>query len=277
MFGDFPLSQKIIVITGGASGIGLSLAKLALDSNARVSIADLKPTLDSTRLADHDGIRFIKCDVSRWDDLTSIIHFSKAEFGDVPDIFVANAGVSETEENSFWDDNDDGRYSALDINLYHPIKLTRLAIRALLGRRKKGVVVITASIAGLHGHFTTPLYSAGKHGLIGLIKSLAAAEDEAGVKVVGICPGPVRTPLMATVENRLSGTDERPTLLEPEEIAGRMKELIEQGNYHGGMALGVYRPGHAEVVADGSISALEDMCPPDVMAVRKIISEERDI
>lgn len=82
---------------------------------------------------------------------------------------------------------------------------------------------------------------------------------------------------MTTVENKLSGTDESLTLLEPKEVVERMKELIEQGKYHGGVALGVYRPRHTEVVADGSTSALEAMCPPDFMAVRKIIVAERDI
>lgn len=60
-------------------------------------IADLRPTADSTRLAkDHDRVRFIKCDVSRWEELLAIIHLSEKEFGDVPDIYVANAGVPET-------------------------------------------------------------------------------------------------------------------------------------------------------------------------------------
>lgn len=75
------------------------------------------------------------------------------------------------------------------MNLAHPIKLSRIAIRVLSSRGKKGVVVVTSSVAGLNGHFSTPLYSASKHGTIGLIKSLALAETEANVKVVGVCPG----------------------------------------------------------------------------------------
>lgn len=95
----------------------------------------------------------------------------------------------DKEWSSFWGDRETERYAELDINLAHPIKLTRIAIRACLGKNKKGVVIITSSIAGVYGHFATALYVASKHGTIGLIKSLAKAEDEAQVKVVGICPG----------------------------------------------------------------------------------------
>jgi NAD(P)-dependent dehydrogenase (short-subunit alcohol dehydrogenase family) len=77
----------------------------------------------------------------------------------------------------------------LEVNLAHPIKLSRIAIQTLYDHGKKGVVVVTSSVAGLNGHFSTPLYVASKHGTIGLIKSLALAEEEANVKVVGVCPG----------------------------------------------------------------------------------------
>lgn len=77
-------------------GIGFALAKLALASNAKVIIADLEPSPSSARLVDnHENARFIKCDVRRWGDLASIMPFSEKEFGDVTDIFAANAGVPE--------------------------------------------------------------------------------------------------------------------------------------------------------------------------------------
>lgn len=84
------------------------------------------------------------------------------------------------------------------------MKLTRIAIRSLQSKNKKGVVAITASIAGLHGHFSTPLYVASKHGTIGFIKSMAQAERELGVKVVGVCPGyvPFQVMLIRTFERR---------------------------------------------------------------------------
>lgn len=181
-----------------------------MSSGARVIIADLKLSRESEQLAQsNSNVSFYKCNVANWKDLEGLIPHSESTFGDVPDVYAANAGIGESvskERNykgisglltlvlgqmasSFWNDREQDRYATLDVNLAHPIKLSRIALRALWNRDKKGVVVITSSVAGMYGHFSTPLYSASKHGTIGLIKSLAAAESEVNVKVVGVCPG----------------------------------------------------------------------------------------
>ncbi|CAI6088218.1 hypothetical protein V2G26_018694 [Clonostachys chloroleuca] len=276
MLGDFPLAGKIVVITGGASGIGLAFTKLALTSGAKVIIADLVLSPPAELLISEDpNARFIRCDVGKWNDLESLIPFSQKEFGDVPDVYAANAGVGEPAWSSFWGDRETERYAQLDINLGHPIKLTRIAIRACLGRNKKGVVIITSSIAGVNGHFATALYVASKHGTIGFIKSLAKAETEAQVKVVGICPGLVETPLLQKIMESQNKDEPGVVLIKPSEIADRMKDLVEKGTYRGGIALAVSAPGDATIVADGSTSALEDLLPSDLNVMREIIAAER--
>ncbi|CAH0022399.1 unnamed protein product [Clonostachys rhizophaga] len=276
MLGDFPLAGKIVVITGGASGIGLAFTELALTSRAKVIIADLVLSHAAELLiSDDHNARFIRCDVGKWSDLESLIPFSQKEFGDVPDVYAANAGVGEPAWSSFWGDRETERYAQLDINLGHPIKLTRIAIRACLGRNKKGVVIITSSIAGVNGHFATALYVASKHGTIGFIKSLAKAETEAQVKVVGICPGLVETPLLQNIMESQNKDEPDVVLIKPSEIADRMKDLVEKGTYRGGIALAVSAPGDATVVADGSTSALEDLLPSDLNVMREIIAAER--
>ena len=69
------------------------------------------------------------------------------------------------------------------------MKLSRIAIRALLGKNKKGVVLITASLAGFQGTFSAPLYCATKHAIIGFVRSLAELERLEGIKVVCVAPG----------------------------------------------------------------------------------------
>lgn len=82
----------------------------------------------------------------------------------------------------------------MEINVNHPIKLTRIAMRALLGRDKKGVVLMIASVAGLVGFYDSPLYGATKHAIVGFVKAMAEADALEGVKVVAICPGCVPVP-----------------------------------------------------------------------------------
>jgi NAD(P)-dependent dehydrogenase (short-subunit alcohol dehydrogenase family) len=93
------------------------------------------------------------------------------------------------EQTGFWGDEEHEAYALLNINLGHPIKLTRIAIRTFVKHQKRGVVLVTSSIAGTNGHLGTPLYVASKHGTLGFVKSLAKMEDLADIKVVAICPG----------------------------------------------------------------------------------------
>jgi NAD(P)-dependent dehydrogenase (short-subunit alcohol dehydrogenase family) len=91
--------------------------------------------------------------------------------------------------SNFWDNTEEERYAEVDINVNHPIKLTRIAIQALLSKNKKGVVLITASIAGYRGVYSAPLYCATKHAIVGFVRSMAEADPLEGVKVVTIAPG----------------------------------------------------------------------------------------
>jgi NAD(P)-dependent dehydrogenase (short-subunit alcohol dehydrogenase family) len=98
-FPNFPLSNKIVAVTGGGSGINLSFAQLAVQAGAKVLIADLKLTADGdvfmkTMEAKKSAV-FLKCDVTKRGDLENLITVSGKEFGDVPDVYVAGAGVFE--------------------------------------------------------------------------------------------------------------------------------------------------------------------------------------
>jgi NAD(P)-dependent dehydrogenase (short-subunit alcohol dehydrogenase family) len=69
------------------------------------------------------------------------------------------------------------------------MKLSRIAIRTLLGKNKKGVILITASLAGFQGTFSAPLYCATKHAIVGFVRSLAELDRLEGIKVVCVAPG----------------------------------------------------------------------------------------
>ncbi|KAI9719761.1 MAG: hypothetical protein M1812_003249 [Candelaria pacifica] len=239
MFGDFPLNGKIAVITGAGSGINLAFARNASSQGAKVLIADLRLTTEAEDFVKGaKDVIFTKCDVTKWNDLDNLITVSKKEFGDVPDVYIAGAGVFEPPWSNFWDDNEKERYAEVDINVNHPIKLTRIAMRALLGKDKKGVVLIVASVAGLQGLYSTALYSATKHAMVGFTKSMAAADRLEGVKVVCICPGAVETPLWTDREDKMSQFSFRDMPSNtPEEVAKAMADLVQDGQYDGGTVL----------------------------------------
>ena len=123
---------------------------------------------------------FETCDVTSWKSLQNVISASKKAFGDVPDVYAPVAGVLDPSWSNFWDDNEDEFYKTVQINLNHPIKLTRLATRALLSAHKKGVVCLVASTAGIRGNFFLPLYAATKHGVVGFTKSVGQLGNSFG-------------------------------------------------------------------------------------------------
>jgi NAD(P)-dependent dehydrogenase (short-subunit alcohol dehydrogenase family) len=95
-FGAFPLANKIVVVTGGGSGINLAFVRHALSLEARVIVADLKLTDEAQELVHRSPhAAFQKCNVARWQDLEDLVGVATREFGDVPDVYVAGAGVFE--------------------------------------------------------------------------------------------------------------------------------------------------------------------------------------
>lgn len=176
-----------------AIGIGLAFCSQCLSRGAKIIIAglDISPEAQDLLNKYENAARFVQCDVAKWPDLQNLPTLSKKELGTVPDVWVANAGIYEPVWSNFWDDTEDdqGHYAAVSINVEHPIKLTRIAIRSLLSENKKGVVLCVSSLSGLRSKYGSVLYCATKHAIVGFVKGMGLAEELEGVKVVAICPG----------------------------------------------------------------------------------------
>jgi NAD(P)-dependent dehydrogenase (short-subunit alcohol dehydrogenase family) len=209
-------------------------------------IGDLKLTAEADEIIKKTGdgsVAFTQCDVSDWKALRRLITTSIEKFGEVPDIFCPCAGIFEPPWSNFWDDTEEasGTYKTMQINVDHPIRLTRLAFRALLGANKKGVVCLVSSGAGLTGNYLAALYCASKHAVVGLAKSLWQADESEGVKVVCICPGVVKTPLWEVREDtraKLFNYEQADKASNtPDEIAVSMLKMVEQGSYLGGTVM----------------------------------------
>jgi len=240
-FGDFPLRGKIAVVTGAGSGISLSFARFAVRHGARVVVADLKLTEDGENFLRGEGVAaaiFTKCDVSKRADLENLIEVSQKEFGDVPDVYIAGAGVFEPAWSNFWDDTEEDDYAELKINVTHPLKLSRIAIRALLGKNKKGVILIMTSLAGFQGTYSAPMYCASKHAIVGFVRSMAQLDALEGIKVCAVAPGLVQTPLWTDYPDKMKQfgyTEDNSTT--PDVVANVMMELVTDGKWAGGTIL----------------------------------------
>lgn len=133
---------------------------------------------------------FQQTDVSDWEQLEALFDVCEKELGDAPDIVIPGAGLYEPSTNTFWGDSDEtSHYKIFDINILHPIKTSRIAIRRLRAARKPGVIVHLSSITAQIPSVVNPLYSVSKQALSQFVRCMAPLEDLAGIRVVAVAPG----------------------------------------------------------------------------------------
>ncbi|KIV87597.1 hypothetical protein PV11_03131 [Exophiala sideris] len=282
--GDFPVKNKIVLVTGGGSGIGFTFARICHEKGARVIIGDLKLTQeakDYLASKDKSEIFHESCDVTSWKSLHNLITASVKTFGDVPDVYAPVAGVFDPSWSNFWDDTEDESYKTVAINLQHPVKLTRLAMKALASAEKPGVVCHVASTAGIRGNFFAPLYVVTKHGVVGITKSLAQADPEFGVRIVAVLPGTVKSPLWEDRDDHVMAAtkySER-KLMPPSTIAELMVKMVESKEYTGGTCV-LKTLTEERVVEEGWDKAAGKYDPSprpeaDLSHIREVIAAER--
>ncbi|KAK0278778.1 hypothetical protein LTR35_009043 [Friedmanniomyces endolithicus] len=285
---DFPVKDKIVVITGGGSGIAFALVKLCHSKGARVLVGDLKLTKEAEEYVSQTSghnVAFAECDVSSWKSLHNLITASVDKFSDVPDVYVPCAGVFEPRWSNFWDDSDEESYKMLRINIDHPVKFTRLAMRALAGAEKQGVVCLVGSTAGIRANYFASLYSASKFAVVGFAKSMGQADPEEGVKVVCVLPGVVQSPLWTVRDDKVAEQckyEERPGL-QPMDIAEVMLKMVESKEYDGGTCV-LKTPYEERVEEVGYLRSLRkdsgeyDPSPrpePDISRIKGVLAAER--
>ncbi len=186
------LTGKIAVITGGTSGIGLATAKNFLASGAKVVIAGSrasgKEIADS--LGGEDTVRFCQTDVTNEESVKNLIDFTVRSFGGL-DIAVASAGVSgftlEMYDTEVWN-------KTITANLTGVFFLDKYAIEQMK-KQGKGSIINVGSATSLVGNMGTVCYPASKHGVAGLTKSAAINAIADGIRINGVIPGFVTTPL----------------------------------------------------------------------------------
>jgi NAD(P)-dependent dehydrogenase (short-subunit alcohol dehydrogenase family) len=181
------LDGAVVLITGGANGIGAAAARQLARGGARVVIADVDE--QGAEIAREVGGRFTRCDVREQADNEAAVKTAIEAFGGL-DVAFLNAGVSTTSVRlgggPAWDLAAYRRAFAINVDgVFFGVNAALPAIRA----RGRGALVLTASLAGLTAVPQDPIYAATKHAVVGLARALGPALAGDHIAVNALCPG----------------------------------------------------------------------------------------
>lgn len=190
---------KTVLVTGGASGIGLACVNAFAAAGARVVIADINEEAGAKAAAALDGAHFIRLDVTSRDSAEALAARIMEEDGQL-DVLVNGAGWDIIEP--FIDNTPDYWDKIVAINFMGPVQVTRALLPALFASGS-GRIVNVASDAGRVGSYGETVYAGAKGGVIALTKSLARELVRNSVRVNCVCPGPTDTPLFASQGDKM--------------------------------------------------------------------------
>lgn len=194
------LEGKVAIITGGASGIGLGIAKDFFDLGAKVIIADWSESEEVIKKEfNSNNVMFIKTDVSKEKQVKHLVDQTVKKFGKL-DIMVANAGIGDgsllhEEPLETWE-------KIVGVNLTGVFLCNKYAIKAMLKNKgqNKGAIINMSSILGLVGEAVAPAYASCKAGVNNLTRSGAIAYAKDGIRINAVCPGYIYTPLLSSFD-----------------------------------------------------------------------------
>ena len=190
------ISSRVVVVTGGASGIGRALSlRFGLEGARGVVVADINQSGAEAVAAEINqagGVGLgLGVDVTQQGDIDSLVNEAEEKFGPV-DLFCSNAGiaigggaeVADQEWQRIW-----------EVNVMAHVRAARAVLPSMLARGE-GYLLNTASAAGLLTNIGAAPYSVTKHAAVGLAEWLAITHGDAGIKVSCLCPQGVRTPML---------------------------------------------------------------------------------
>jgi NAD(P)-dependent dehydrogenase (short-subunit alcohol dehydrogenase family) len=194
------LDDKVAIVTGAASGIGLAAARRLRSAGALIAVLDLDEERGAEAASELGG-RFVKLDVGDSGDWSRAITEVTAHFGGI-DIAYLNAGV--TTPGSVVTDVSDASYRRIMRANVDGVFFGVRAVMPSLESRGGGAIVATASLAGLIAYSPDPVYAMTKAAVVGLVRALAPHLTTMNITINAICPGLVDTPLLGPDARRLA-------------------------------------------------------------------------
>ncbi|KAJ5747639.1 uncharacterized protein N7511_009335 [Penicillium nucicola] len=186
------LQDRVVIVTGSASGIGLATAIQSIKEGARVFGVDISTCPAS--LENEPSFRFFQCDLTADDASKAIVQACLEAYGEKIDCLFNIAGVMDNHGSVDTLTNESWK-RCLAVNLTAPVELMREVI-PLMRKEQSGSIVNLASKAGTSGAASGVAYTASKHGLIGATKNVAWRYKDENIRCNAVCPGGVLTPML---------------------------------------------------------------------------------
>jgi NAD(P)-dependent dehydrogenase (short-subunit alcohol dehydrogenase family) len=224
----YNFENKVALVTGAASGMGLATAQAFAKAGAAVALADVnagavRAAAEALAAAGHKAIG-IRCDVANIDEVAAMVDQTVATFGRL-DMAFNNAGVqSPVAETADAQPSDYDFVMGVNLRgVWNCMKYELLQMR----KQGQGAIVNNSSLGGLVGIAERGIYHASKHGVVGLTKSAGLEYAAKGIRINAVCPGIIETPMVSGMLDS-----------QPEAMAALMKEVPME------------RLGRAEEIAD---------------------------
>ncbi len=187
------LRDKVAIVTGAGSGIGRASARLFAQEGARVVVTDIvaEAGQETAELIGGEAL-FLRVDVSSWRDTEAMVAQTVQRFGRL-DILFSNAGIDLPQATTVLETTDADWQRTIAINLKGVFLGARHALPVMMAQRS-GVIINTASVAGLHGTPREAAYSASKGGVVALTRQMAVSYAPYNIRVNCVCPGGLEKP-----------------------------------------------------------------------------------
>ncbi len=216
------VTDKVIVVTGGASGIGTALCRrFAQESAKAIAVADIDEE-GAKAIADEIGGFAIKCDVRKEEEIINVVEQTEKRSGPI-DMFCSNAGIAT---DGIIEVPDEGWQRIWEIHVMAHVYAARAVIPGMI-ERGGGYLLNIASAAGLLSQIGSAPYSVTKHAAVGLAEIIAISYGDQGIKVSVVCPQAVST-AMTRDGGGVASVD---GLMEPETVADSVMEGLEEERF----------------------------------------------
>ncbi len=236
------IENKIFLITGGASGLGLATAKGILEKGGKVSLIDINVEVGNSLI--NENTIFSKADVRSEEEIQNAVKATIAKFGQIDGVInCAGIGPPKRVVGKEGPHPLDFFQNVIDINLVGTFNVIRLAVNEMQNNLpdasgERGVIINTASVAAFDGQIGQAAYAASKGGIVAMTLPMAREFARMGIRVMTIAPGIFETPLLASLpaeaqESLGKQVPFPPRLGSPQEFGSLVLQIVENQMLNG--------------------------------------------